>query len=197
MRGAGLRAPGGRVGLPAAVAGAILLILLGIGSWMPAVAQDSGLSEYEVKAAYLYNFARFVEWPAATAGPPPKALTICILGQDPFGDAFTSIAGKEVRGRTITVARRLNGACPDSCDILFISASERRRLSQILDQLGTRAVLTVSDIDGFSRAGGMIRFVLDGNKVHFEINVDAASRADLALSSKLLKLARVLRKRSD
>ena len=168
-----------------------------MGSGTRATAQASQLSEYEVKAAYLYNFARFIEWPSSADAPPPEALTICILGQDPFGDAFATIEGKKVRGRTIAVDRRPTGASPDSCNILFISASERRRLPQLLEGLSSRAILTVSEIDGFSQTGGIIRFVFDGNRVHFEINVDAADRARLTLSSKLLKLARVQRDRRD
>jgi len=175
----------------------LVLLVLGAGAWTPVAAQVSQLSEYEVKAAYLYNFARFVEWPSSPAAPASKALTICILGHDPFGDAFATIAGKKVRGRTIVIERRPPGDRPDSCDILFISASERRRLPQLLKGLGARAILTVSDVDGFSQTGGIIRFAFDGNRVHFEINVDAADRANLTLSSKLLKLARVLRDRGD
>ena len=151
------------------------------------------LSEYDVKAAYLYHFAKFVEWPEEALPDSATFLTIGILGTDPFGEAFVSIQGKSVKGRQLAVKRFASLRDLEPCHILFISDSEKKRLPEILEQLDEAGVLIVGDMKGFARAGGTINFVLRKNKVQFEINVDAAERAGLKLSSKLLKLAFIVR----
>ena len=166
---------------------AALLLLATIGG-RHAQAQPSQPSEYEVKAAFLYNFARFVEWPEEDQAGP--TFTICIVGEDPFGEAFESIEGRQVRGRTLVVDRRpeLGG---QACDMLFISSSERRRMGAILAALEARPILTVSEVDGFGSQGGMINFVLEQREVRFEISIEAVERAGLEMSAKLLRVARV------
>ena len=159
-------------------------------------AQRSSPSEYEVKAAYLYDFGKFVAWPAKVAASDDFA--ICVLGQDPFGPTFdATIAGETINGKKVVVNRIAKPQEAVSCRILFISASEESQLKEILAVLDKTSVLTVSDISQFTRHGGMIQFVIDANRVRFEVNVTTAERAGLTLSSQLLKVAINVRKTGD
>jgi hypothetical protein len=155
--------------------------------------QQTVLSEYEIKAAMLYNFAKFVEWPAGESRSSDVPLTVGVLGRDPFGAALDGIV-REQNGvqRGVSVRRFSDLARLEFCHILFVSISEKERLPQILAAASQRNMLTVSDMDGFARAGGAIGFVLGDNRIGFEINPDAGRRASLAISSKLLRLARVV-----
>jgi len=163
------------------------LLLLG-----PALAsgQENRPSEYEVKAAFLFNFAKFVQWPASAVPPGASPIVIGVLGENPFhGDLQRTIENKKVDDHPL-VARDLHSASEAAhCHILFICASEAGRLPEILDQLQGKSVLTVADMDHFTESGGMIRFVLRESRVRFEINNEAARRAKLKISSKLLALA--------
>jgi hypothetical protein len=159
-------------------------------------AQRSSPSEYEVKAAYLYDFGKFVAWPAKVAASDD--FPICVLGQDPFGPTFdATIAGETINGKKVVVNRITKPQDALSCRILFISASEESQLKEILATLDKTSVLTVSDISQFTRRGGMIQFVTDANRVRFEVNVTTAERSGLALSSQLLKVAISVRKTGD
>jgi len=159
-------------------------------------AQRSSPSEYEVKAAYLYDFGKFVAWPAKVAASDD--FPICVLGQDPFGPTFdATIAGETINGKKVVVNRITKPQDALSCRILFISASEESQLKEILATLDKTSVLTVSDISQFTRRGGMIQFVIDANRVRFEVNVTTAERAGLTLSSQLLKVAINVRKTGD
>src|ERR1035438_7361041 len=156
-------------------------------------AQDTKPTEYEVEAAYLSNFGMFVEWPPrATAN---ESFNVCVFGQDPFGAMLDGALKGETIGGAPMAAKRLAGIEESAgCRILFISSSKEAQLPSVLTALGTANVLTVSDMAGFTRRGGMIQFVLDGNRVRFEINLNAAQRAGLGLSSQLLKLATAVRR---
>lgn len=148
-------------------------------------------NEYEVKAAFLYKFASFVEWPPESANAP---LCIAVVGQDPFGAALDQVVkGKSINGRGFLIKRFKSGQDATGCHIVFISASEKSRVRSILDRLRGIGILTVSDIPGFCQGGGMIDFELLDRKVHFEINLEAAGRARLKLSSKLLSVAKIVR----
>jgi YfiR/HmsC-like len=150
-------------------------------------------SEYEVKAAMLYNFARFVDWPPQFLPEPPAPLVLGVLGPDPFGPILEStLRGVTVNGRPIEVRRFATLAELKICHILFISA-DAKSLPLVFETLEKSGVLTVGDTEKFARHGGVIGFTLNENKVHFEINLDAAERAGLKISSKLLKLATVTR----
>jgi len=152
--------------------------------------------EYQVKAAFLYNFAKFVEWPARALPSTSPSMTLCVLGDDPFDrDLEQTVQGKTVGGRELVIKRFKVMQELTACHILFISASESRRLPQILAGLKGSHVFTVGDTEQFTELGGMINFVVQENKIRFEINVDAAERAALRLSSKLLKLAKRARPR--
>jgi hypothetical protein len=152
-------------------------------------AQSAKPGEYEVKAAYLYNFGKFVRWTDdASAGR--QQFSICVLGKDPFGRSLDSILdGGSWQGKPVAPKRILTVDDAAACNVLFISSSEAERLGQILPTLEKRPILTVSDIPLFSRHGGMIEFVLTENRVRFEVNVGAAEKAGLNIDSQLLKIA--------
>ncbi|MGA7792713.1 MAG: YfiR family protein [Candidatus Acidiferrales bacterium] len=155
-------------------------------------AQDA-LSEYQVKAAYLFNFLKFVEWPDESFADPLAPIVIGVVGEDPFGNALPQVViGKTVQGRDLVIRIYHAGEDLRGAHILFISASERKRLPMILSGLRGSSVLTVSDTAGFLDAGGMIQFLNENGRVRFAINVDATGRARLKMSSKLLSLAKVV-----
>ncbi len=148
------------------------------------------LLEYQVKAVCVLNAARFVSWPAAALGDADSPLVIGILGDNPFGSSLQEIVkGETVQQHRITV-RRVSLAEAATVHVLFISYSERDHIQGILRTLGDSSVLTVSEIDGFTQNGGMLGLALARGKIRFEVNQDAASRAQLKISSQLLLLAR-------
>jgi hypothetical protein len=154
-------------------------------------------SEYQVKAAFLYNFVKFVEWPATPAlqeGP----IELCVMGKDPFAGALQRVVdGKTVNERPLVVRHIRDIAAARSCHALFVSASEVARISEITRAVHAWSVLTVSDIDRFSERGGIICFFMEGQKVRFRINVKMATSARLKISSKLLRLAVVMPEDKD
>jgi YfiR/HmsC-like len=154
--------------------------------------------EYEVKAVYLLNFAKFVQWPAEARVREDNVFTICVLGDDPFGSILDrTLAGETLDGKPAAIRRIRRVRATDGCRMVFIGASEKSRLGEILGALNERSVLTVSDLDDFAERGGMIQLVLDEDRVRFEVNLTAATRARLALSSELLKVARAVRRNSS
>jgi len=158
-------------------------------------AQQPKVSEYHVKAVYLYNFGRFVQWPANATAAKGDSFSICVLGQDPFGPSLDStLAGETLDGKPLAVKRISTTRDAGECRILFISSTEENRLKEILVALDESSILTVSDMPSFSRRGGMIQFVLEGDKVRFEINLTRAETAKLTLSSELLKVATTVRR---
>jgi len=171
---------------------AVALWLLFAGS---SAAGQQKPSEYQVEAAYLYNFGRFVEWPAKGITDPSGVFTICVLGEDPFGQALDATLAGETIGQQRVAARRISSPQMSAeCQILFISSSEANHLNKIIEALDKTAVLTVSDIPQFSQRRGMIQFVLEGNRICFEVNLTATQRAGLTMSSELLKVATVVRR---
>lgn len=147
--------------------------------------------EYDVKAAFLYNFVKFVEWPASAFRDERSPITLCVYGTDPFGHSLDDVVrGETVGGRGLVVERPSHPGAAEGCHVLFLGAAERERAAEVLAAVGSRPVLTVGDFDGFLRAGGVINFVLDDGRVRFLINPDAAARGRLTISSKLLRLAK-------
>ncbi|HOP41215.1 MAG TPA: YfiR family protein [Geobacteraceae bacterium] len=153
----------------------------------PVFAEQLKAGEYQVKAAFLVNFANFVQWPDGALAK--ETFTIGILGQDYFGSAVDSLAGKTVKGRRVIVRRYDDPEDARQADILFISASERRTLPRILKTLQGRFILTVGDSEDFGHSGVMINMLLLRKRVGFDINLIAAHREGLRISSHLLKLA--------
>jgi hypothetical protein len=163
-------------------------------------AQAPKPTEYEVEAAYLSNFGRFVEWPARTgaserASSEKDPFYVCVLGQDPFGPLLdAALKGEAIGGEALAARRVTTAADASSCRIVFIGATKESEVKGILAGLRNSSVLTVGDSFDFTRQGGMIQFVLEGNRVRFEINLAAAQRAGLTLSSQLLKVAVAIRR---
>jgi hypothetical protein len=145
--------------------------------------------EYLIKSAILFNFAKFAAWPEAAFSSPGAPLRICVLGDDPFGAALDTLNGKYVRDRPLTTKRIADVQEAAPCHILFVSASEKVRLSQILDHVAQLPILTVADINRFASAGGIIAMKEVHNRSRIEVNMGAADQAGVKLSSKLLRLA--------
>lgn len=158
----------------------------------PAQAEPRTLIEYEVKAAFIYHFARFVEWPEEVVRDG-GSFVIGIVGDDPFGDLIDAVVSeKNVRDERMTVKRFSKIEEAADSQILFVSRSEEENLTEILKHLSRAPVLTVSDIERFAGKGGMVQLVMDQNRIHFAVNVAAFDRAGLKPSSQLLKLARIV-----
>jgi hypothetical protein len=156
-------------------------------------AQRGRPTQYDVEAVYLYQFGRFVQWPAQTASPS-DAFPICVLGRDPFGASLDStIAGESINEQRLEADRITEVRDAHRCRILYISPSEDAHLNAILDSLQAEPVLTVSDAPDFLARGGMVEFVLQDNRVRFEINVAIAQKDGLSVSSQLLKVASAVR----
>ncbi len=156
-------------------------------------AQSRPQGEYDVKAAFLYNFAKFVDWPKEALPNEHSAIRVGVLGKDPFGEALERVAaGKMINGRPLQVVQARTLAELRTCQIVFVSSSEEGRLTEIMMSLRGATVLTVGESGDFAPRGGAIQFTIDDNKIRFTINVDAAERAHLKFSSKLLSLAKVI-----
>ena len=153
-------------------------------------AEVPGFDEYQVKAAFLYNFAKFVEWPAAAFKRSEDPFSICVLGQNPFGTALEDVVrNKTVASRAFVVREVSNARQATTCQIVFVAASEYKRFRLLLDGIRERSILTVGEADNFTANGGIINFKLQDARVRIEINGRAADRAGLHISSKLLSLA--------
>ncbi len=153
------------------------------------LAQQVHPTESQVKAAYLFNFGKFVQWPI-DHGPSGDSFELCVLGQDPFGPVLdATVAGESISARKIAVVRisKVSEAAP--CNVLYISGSEGGRLGQILEAARHSGTLTVSDIPHFVERGGIIGFVKQQDRIRFEVNRGAAENSHLTLSSELLKVA--------
>jgi len=155
------------------------------------VVQGQRASEYQLKAVFLFNFAQFVDWQPAAAQTP---LLIGILGDDPFGSFLdATVRGERVGMRPIEIRRYRQLADLDTCNILFISRSENDQVEEILAAVQHRPILTVSDGDDFAKRGGMIQFVNDKNRIRLRVNLEAAQAANVTISSKLLRVAEIVR----
>ncbi len=156
-------------------------------------AQDRSDGEYRIKAAFVYNFAKFVDWPTDALPDSTAAIVIGVVGEEQLSEVLAeTVAGKTANGRELVVRRWKVGQDLRNCQLLFISASEGRRLPQILRRLKGSSVLTVGETEQFTRLGGIINLFVVGKNVRFEISVGAAARARLKISSKLLALARIV-----
>lgn len=170
---------------------AVLLIAIAGASAPPksAVAQ-----EYDLKAAFLFNFAQFVEWPPDAFPTPTTPITIGVLGDDPFGASLDAVvAGETIRNRPLSVRRFRAVEQVDSCHILFVSSSEASQLDHIAKALGRRSILTVGETKDFAANAGIIGFELSQRRLRLRINLAAATDARLTISSKLLRQAQIVR----
>lgn len=152
--------------------------------------------EYQVKAAFLYNFAKFVDWPPGHFTDSERPIVIGIVGQDPFGEELQKIVrGRRVNGRALTIRSIGSVADARTADVIFIRAGAEQRLREMSAALLDAGVLTVGESDEFTAEGGMITFLLAGDKIRFAINLGPAERAGLKLSAQLLKLAADVRRK--
>lgn len=163
---------------------------------LPAAAAAPPTAAAEVKAVFLYNFAKFVEWPPESFPAPRSPIVIGVLGSDPFGAVLDqTVAGETVNGRPLEIRRFARFADLQPCHILFISASQEERVPVILSRLRRTATLTVADMDGFAARGGAIEFRAEGGRMRFEISREAVDGAGLRVSARLLNLASAVRPR--
>jgi YfiR/HmsC-like len=172
-----------------------LLFAMALGSHAAGV-DSSDSSEYLIKAGFIYNFAKLVEWPATAFAQPDSPIVIGILGDDPFGATLDRIvADKKINGRSFAI-KRLKWSKDSKgfkdCNILFVSLSEKDHLDNVVEAMKSLPILTIGDAPGFAKRGGIINFTLEDDKVRFEVNVEAAKRADLTISSRLLTLAKIV-----
>lgn len=173
---------------------ALALITLSIfASATIAPAQSDSPSEYQVKAAFLFNFAKFIDWPPSSYTSPQAPFAVCVLGDDPFGPVLdNTLAGKSLGSHSVIARRIRDIAEARRCQIVFVSSSESRHYGDVVEGVRGAGVLLVGETDGFASAGGAIEFTLESNHVRFAINPDAAQRERLTLSSKLLMLAHIV-----
>ncbi|HZM05288.1 MAG TPA: YfiR family protein [Candidatus Saccharimonadales bacterium] len=167
--------------------------LLALSTLVATAQSTETTAEYKVKAVYLIKFVQFVGWPASAFASGDAPLVIGVLGNDPFGRVLDEVPeGEVVKNRRVVIRRYRNIRDVDNAQVLFIGQSEAPRIRPILGELKGQSILTVSDIEGFSYEGGIVRFLMVNNKVRFRINVDAARDANLQISSKLLQLAEIV-----
>jgi hypothetical protein len=166
----------------------VAMVTIGIAAL--ACAAEPVAEEYQVKGAFLLNFTKFVDWPPEAFKGPGDPIAICVLGQNPFGPGLERAARDAVAAnRRVSVRQVSDGQQARECQILFVSASERKRWRGLPEGLRGRSVLTVGEWEGFLSSGGVIDFKLEGEKVRMEISTEAAGRAGLHISAKLLSLA--------
>jgi hypothetical protein len=159
----------------------------------PCSAQSSGVAEYGVKAIFLYDFAKFVDWPPSSRTNERAPLNLCIVGTDPFGGMLDNIVrGQRINEREIAIRRANRSDDLRSCQIVFVSRAENKYLPAIVDSLRGSSSLLVGESQDFAQRGGQIQLYLQDDSVHFAINVDAVQRAHLSISSGVLALARIV-----
>jgi hypothetical protein len=161
-----------------------------------AAEKNPGAAEYQVKAAFLFNFTKFTEWPASAFASSNAPMVIGIVGEDPFGQTLDdAVGGEVVRNHPLVVKRLQTDEDLRSCHVVFISRSEKDRIAKVLEKLKGSAVLTASDTKDFAENGGIVNLLLAQGTVKLEINQTAAEEAGLQISAKLMKLARIVKRR--
>jgi hypothetical protein len=171
---------------------AFLCLLLGLffGGNVGTGAEPPALTEYQVKALFLQNFAKYVDWPAEAFARDDTPITIGVIGENKFGDALShAVAGKSFNGRGVSIRKIESAEDWGKCHILFISASEQPHWAEILAKIKAKPVLTVGEGEQFVQRGGIISFIRKEDKVRLDIGLDAAREARLRISSKLLAVA--------
>ena len=157
-----------------------------------ASAQEYRSSEYELKAAILFNLLKFVDWPASAYSDARAPTVLCTLGRDPFGSALDEYSGNSANGRPLVIRRLQRDDDPHGCHLAYISSSERKLLTHVLKTMQGRPVLTVGEMEQFAALGGMIQLRVEDKQIHFTINLGAASLEQLQIRSGLLALSRIV-----
>lgn len=175
-----------------------ILVLGGLlATVVPADAQENALPEYQVKALFLYNFAKYIEWPPAAFFGTNSPITIGIIGEDNFGAALPSaVNAKTVGGRSFAIKHLSANDNLQGCQILFISGSESANTATILGKVGAQPILTVGEDGTFLEEGGIINFVLKNGNVRLEINLASSDKAGLKISSRLLAVADIVKRKA-
>jgi hypothetical protein len=172
---------------------AALGLVIVLGNCLAATPAEEPIDEYQVKAAFIYNFAKFVQWPAGTFQGPNEPIAICLLGEDPFGRSLeNTVAGRVIEGRSLTVRHLSNVKQVEGCRVLFLSSKQDKHPSATLADIKLDGILTIGESEVSGADGVVINFKLDGGKVRFDINVAAAEREKLRISSRLLSLAHIV-----
>jgi hypothetical protein len=156
-------------------------------------AQSAPATEHDIKSGFIYNFALFAQWPAKVFTDSNSPLAICIAGNAETVAAFEQLKTKKIKNRPVTVHAFGDNATHHPCHIIYIALKNKTETAALLRRVSGPGVLTIGDMDGFAQLGGIINFYRENNKLRFEINTDAARRADVKLSSQLLKLAKIVR----
>jgi hypothetical protein len=171
---------------------AVLSLAMTLGNF-PAGASEQPIDEYQVKAAFIYNFAKFVQWPAEAFQTAKEPIAICVLGEDPFGSFLEdTIAGRTIEGRPLTIRHIASDKQVAGCHILFFGSGDDKRVTSAIADIRTPGILTIGDSEISGVDGVVINFRLEAGKVRFDINVEAAGREKLLISSRLLSLARIV-----
>ena len=156
---------------------------------------DAPTREYLVKAAFLYNFTQFVQWPDSAFASKDAPFVVATFGDDPFNGALEqAMSGKSAQNHSVVVKHFGSVDAMDTCQMLFVPTTQDANLKPLFDKLGNKPVLAVGESDDFMSAGGGIRFYIDANRIRFEIDPDPISADGLKVSAKLLKLARIYQK---
>jgi hypothetical protein len=155
--------------------------------------QEQKAGEYQVKALFLYNFINFVDWPSDSSIHSSPTVNVCVIGDDPFDNAFDDIRDKTVKDKKLKIIFYRPHDEPKGCHLIFVPASEKRHAAHILKSVSEANVLIVGDTEESARQGAVIGFYIEQKKVRFAINIEAARRAGLKISAKLLKLAKIVK----
>ncbi len=174
--------------------GAVGILFL-LGMFCPSAPAAEGIGEGDVKAAFVLNFMKFVEWPASAFRSPEAPIVLSVLGDDPTAASISSLDGKKVSGRRVVVRKVPGLSEMEKCHVLFVGASEKAELAPVLGAVQRWPVLTVADFEGFAGRGGTIGFIRQDNRVGFEINEESARKAGLKVNAKLFYLGKSLRGR--
>jgi YfiR/HmsC-like len=148
--------------------------------------------EYEVKLGFIYNFANFVTWPHEAFKNAPGALTLCFASDDPSSDVLYKLDGKHIKGRKIKVMAYQEDVCVEQSQIIFFGTQDKTFIQKVLELVKGKSILTIGEVDGFTSMGGIIDFFEEHNRLRFKVNLDAAQRAGLKMSSQLLVSAQIV-----
>jgi hypothetical protein len=173
--------------------GICLILFSAVSASQHVFAEPKLPTEYQVKAAFLYNFLKFVEWPEGRSPVSDAAIPLCILGNDPFGNIMDDFKDKQVAGKKVVISQIRSASGIRDCQALFISGSEKVDVEAIAELASGLQILTIGDTERFAQKGVIINMYMDNNKVRFEINIDASKKAGLRIDSRLLNLATIVR----
>jgi hypothetical protein len=154
--------------------------------------EPKGYSEYKIKAGYIYNFARFIKWPEQSFENHPNSFLLCLIEGDPFASQFDKVKGKSITGKKLTIKRLSSQGNLKQCQILFIPTTKRKNMRAIIKSLKNSHVLTVGEVQGFHKLGGMVGLIKKDNQVKLEINLQATKKKELRINAKLLEIATIV-----